>query len=197
MRGILREPLPNVKPDGRVRNGMFGAPRAAREFCSVCFDRRPEAGCRAECSATTDGLWMSSSQSLTTLDMRGFHSLLAVWALLATVFRRWFADESRASGLGRVRGLSLDDANAIGRCGTRLYSGWANLVGPDGQRVRRGDCGQGDCGQGSTWAIALEAAKCIAGQHRAACSRSDFSDRRESMANNSGGAVCCARRLIH
>ncbi len=99
---IPRGPRPNAEPDQKVWTGMFGAPLAALVFCSVCFDRRPEVGCRAECSATADGLWMSSSQSLTTLEMRGFHSLLAIWAILAAVFRRWFADGGRASRLGRA-----------------------------------------------------------------------------------------------
>ena len=45
---------------------------------------------------------MSSSQSLTTLDMRGFHSLLAVWAMHLTVLRRWFADAVSAAAPGRT-----------------------------------------------------------------------------------------------
>jgi hypothetical protein len=34
---------------------------------------------------------MGSSQSLTTFDMRGFHSLLAAWATVGAVLRRRFA----------------------------------------------------------------------------------------------------------
>jgi hypothetical protein len=49
-------------------------------------------GCRAESNATQIGLWMSSSQSLTTPDMRGFHSLWTVVASVAAVVCRWIVE---------------------------------------------------------------------------------------------------------
>jgi len=97
-RRILRGPPPDARSDQSVRASVRWGALDGALVCSSCFESAADGGCRAERSATEVGLWMSSSQSLTTLDMRGFHSLLAAWWVERAVLRRWVVAVSCGEG---------------------------------------------------------------------------------------------------
>lgn len=85
---------------------------------------------------------MSSSQSLTTLDMRGFHSLIAAWLALSVLLRRWCAAGDVGAKRARTTVPGLDWN------GTTLISGWANPLGAgDGAIASSGFANQGRYGQ--------------------------------------------------
>jgi hypothetical protein len=73
---------------------------------------------------------MGSSQSLTTFDMRGFHSLLAAWATVGALLQRLFAAGALAvDPVRRATEPWMFDRGMV------LSAGWANPSGPDGRRV--------------------------------------------------------------
>ena len=85
---------------------------------------------------------MSSSQSLTTLDVRGFHSLIASWLAFGVLLRRCSAAGDVGAKRARTADLGLDWT------GKTRSSGWANPLGAGCEAIARsGFSDQGRNGQ--------------------------------------------------